>query len=128
MNRMTSVKDKRQHPRLFQMLPINVETNGYDFTTSTQNVSCLGAYCTITKYIPPFTRVKVKMSLPVKSRLKKSEASVECEGVVVRSEDSPNGEFNIAIYFNRIAEATRQKLSQYVSTALSQTPSSIMQN
>ncbi len=128
MNRIDSGKDKRQHPRLYQMLPMNVETNGYDFETRTQNVSCLGAYCTITKYIPPFTRVKIKMSLPVKSRLKKSEANVECEGVVVRSEDAPNGAFNIAIYFNRIADVTRQKLSQYVNSALTQTPNAISQN
>lgn len=120
MNRISSLKERRIHPRLYQTLPINVAADGYDFVTKTQNISCLGAYCTINKYIPPFTRVKIKMNLPVvKSNLRKSESAVECEGVVVRSEDSPEGAFNIAIYFNRIGDNPRQKINQYVNQSLS---------
>ncbi|MBI4981687.1 MAG: hypothetical protein HZC15_00840, partial [Candidatus Omnitrophica bacterium] len=64
MKKLTG-KEKRLHPRIDSALPIKVAANGYDFSTTTQNVSCLGAYCTISKYIPPFTKVLIKLTLPI---------------------------------------------------------------
>jgi hypothetical protein len=113
MNRVSS-KERRIHPRLNQTLPINVVANGYDFVTSTMNISCLGAYCRIDKYVPPFTRVRIKMELPLASE----RAPVECDGVIVRSEDEAKGGFNVAIYFNRITEAPRKKITQYINQFL----------
>ncbi|MBI4708581.1 MAG: PilZ domain-containing protein [Candidatus Omnitrophica bacterium] len=107
-------KDKRQHPRIESELPIKVAANGYDFSTTTQNVSCLGAYCTITKYIPPFTKVLIKLTLPIG----KAHTGVNCKGVVVRSEDEATGHFNIAIFFNDIKENQRKKIEQYVNQFL----------
>lgn len=60
--------ERRVHPRLDKKLPFKVAANGYDFSTSTQNISCVGAYCQIKKYIPPFTRVSIKLTLPVKTK------------------------------------------------------------
>lgn len=111
--------ERRIHPRVDHNLPINVVANGYDFMTQTKNVSCLGAYCHIDKYVPPFTRVKIKMALPMQSGRVRMEKEVECEGVIVRSEDAPSGGFNVAIYFNRIKEIPRQDLAAYVNQVLS---------
>lgn len=111
--------ERRIHPRVDHNLPINVVANGYDFMTQTKNVSCLGAYCHIDKYVPPFTRVKIKMALPMQSGRVRMEKEVECEGVIVRSEDAPSGGFNVAIYFNRIKEMPRQDLATYVNQVLS---------
>ena len=110
--------ERRQNPRIDQNLPINVVANGYDFMTQTKNVSCLGAYCHIDKYVPPFTKVKIKMALPMQSGRMRMEKEVECEGVIVRSEDAPSGGFNVAIYFNRIKEMPRQDLASYVNQVL----------
>ena len=110
----SSGRERRIHPRIDLQLPIKVAAHDYDFATDTQNLSCLGTYCRITKYIPPFTRVKIKLNLPTK-RLK---TPVECEGVVVRTDDESSGGFNVAIFFNRIKEQSRQKLSEYVSSNL----------
>jgi hypothetical protein len=114
MNR-TSGKERREHPRINQNLPINVVANGYDFVTSTMNISCLGAYCRIEKYVPPFTRVRIKMDLPMANSQK---APVECDGVIVRSEDEAEGGFNVAIFFHKIAEAPRKKITQYINQFL----------
>jgi hypothetical protein len=108
--------DRRQHPRLQQQLPLSVAANGYDFSTTTQNISCAGAYCTIKKYVPPFTKLKVKMSLPCPKKRKPEE--VECSGVVVRTDDESNGYFNIAIFFNEIKENPRKKIADYVHSCL----------
>lgn len=110
--------ERRQHPRLEQELPIQVAANGYDFSTSTRNVSCVGAYCSINKYVPPFTKVMIKLALPVKADTTDKQYNVECRGVVVRTDDEMNGGFNLAIFFNEIKDDQRKKISRYISQFL----------
>jgi hypothetical protein len=115
----SKMSEKRIHPRIERRLPINLAVNGYDFVTSTENLSCLGAYCRINKYVPPFTRVAVKLSLPQFS--KQAPLPVECSGVIVRSEDdNQTGKFNVAIFFNQINESQRKKIARYVNHFLPQ--------
>jgi len=118
-----SKAERRQHPRIEHALALNVAANGYDFSTSTQNVSCIGAYCHIHKYLPPFTRVMVRLALPVATANGNKNYDVECKGVVVRAEDENRGGFNIAIFFNQIRDNERQKISQYISQFLPQNAS-----
>jgi hypothetical protein len=113
-------KERRQVPRVNQQLPVKITTDGYDFVTSTQNVSCLGAYCSINRYIPPFTKVLIKMALPISTREGNKNCDVECKGVIVRTEDKSYNCFNIAIFFNKINESERQKISQYLNQFLLQ--------
>jgi len=110
--------ERRRHPRVEQRLPLRIVANGYDFLTTTQNISCLGTYCRLDKYIPPFTKIAVRLTLPVSARKEKEDFRVECKGVVVRSEDNQDGGFNIAIFFNEIADTQRKKISQYISKLL----------
>ncbi len=110
--------ERRRYPRIEHTLPINIAANGYDFITSTQNISCVGTYCHLDKYVPPFTRISVKMVLPVTVKNKSENISVECKGVIVRSEDEKKGGFNIAIFFNRIKNNQRNKISQYINQFL----------
>jgi len=112
--------ERRLHPRIDQQLPLKVAANGFDFSTSTQNISCLGAYCNIDKYVPPFTRVLIKLSLPVAARAASRTIPVECHGVIVRTEDAQSGGFNIAIFFNRITDEQRKKITQYINQFLPQ--------
>jgi len=111
-------QERRQYPRINSVVPVNIIANGYDFVTSTQNVSCVGAYCHVSKYIPPFTRIAVKLRLPIASGNQSKNHSVECKGVVVRSEDAQANGFNIAIFFNAIQSGQRKIISQYVKQFL----------
>jgi hypothetical protein len=113
--------ERRQYPRIEQRLSLKIAANGYDFATSTQNLSCVGAYCHLTRYIPPFTRVTVKLDLPIISDNAKTDRIVECKGVIVRTEDKAEG-FNIAIFFNAITESQRNKIAQYVNQFLPHNP------
>jgi len=115
--------ERREHPRLEHRLPIKVAADGYGFNTSTKNISCLGAYCHINKYVPPFTRVMIKLTLPIKTSAGKRECQIECKGVLVRTEDEKNGGFNIAIFFNDIRDTERKKIARYISQSLPQAPS-----
>ncbi len=117
--RKTLKVERRLHPRIYQRLPVNIVANGYDLATSTQNVSCVGAYCHVEKYIPPFTKIAVRLNLPVGSDPQGTSYTVQCKGVVVRTEDCAEGGFNIAVFFNGIADPERQKISRYVNQFLS---------
>lgn len=110
--------ERRQYPRIEQKLPLKIAVNGYDFATSTENVSCLGAYCHLDKYIPPFTKISVMVSLPVTAKGATKRINVECKGVVVRSDDEKKGGFNIAVFFNEIKDTQKKKIAQYISQFL----------
>ena len=58
------------------------------------------------------------MNLPVAAPEGSKNYSVECRGVVVRTEDVKQGGFNIAIFFNGIRESERQKISEYINQFL----------
>lgn len=110
--------EKRQYPRVTYALPLKVGANGYDFSTFTQNISCVGAYCHIDKYVPPFTKVMVKLALPQAAASGNKSYNMECKGVVVRTEDELNGGFNIAIFFNAITDDQRKKIAHYLEQFL----------
>lgn len=120
MTKKIKPEERRQYARIDKQLPFRVAANGYDFVTSTKNVSCVGAYCRINKYIPPFTKVMVKLSLPVSLSPGDEHSQVECKGVVVRTEDESTGGFNIAIFFNAINDSQRSKIAQYLQQFLPQ--------
>ncbi|MDD5594897.1 MAG: PilZ domain-containing protein [Candidatus Omnitrophica bacterium] len=107
--------ERREHPRLEHNLPVKIIANGYDFSTVTKNVSCVGAYCHIPKYVPPFTRVAIKLNLPIVMKAEKKECPVECKGVIVRTEDEKTGGFNIAVFFNDIKDTQKKTISKYIS-------------
>jgi len=110
-------KERRINPRLDHQLPIDLAIEGYDFSTSTRNISCVGAYFHLDKYMPPFTKIAVKLSLPHKDKTGKNSI-VECKGVVVRTDDEVNGGFNLAIFFNEMRNDQRKKIAQYISRFL----------
>ena len=114
MTKLNSKQDRRLHPRIAQSVPVKIAANGFDFATTTLNVSCVGAYCTIQKYIPPFTRLAIKMALPQRQLSPAHPFNVECKGVVVRTEDTDSGGFNIAIFFNDIKDNQKEKINQYI--------------
>jgi hypothetical protein len=114
---MKNAKERRVHPRLDHKLPLSLAVNGYDFSTVSHNISSVGAYCHLDRYMPPFTKISVKLSLPNRTRAGKSTI-VECKGVVVRTEDESRGGFNLAIFFNEIHQDQRKKIAQYISQFL----------
>jgi len=115
--------ERRAYPRLQQNLPFKVAANGYVFSTTTQNISCLGAYCSIKKYIPPFTRVAIKLTLPVKTKESAKYYTIDCQGTIVRTEDKDKDSFNIAIFFSRINNSQRKIITEYINQFLPQDPS-----
>ncbi len=112
--------EKRRYPRAKKSLPIKIKNGDFDIATETKNISCIGAYCQIDKYIPPFTKIKATVLLPYKT--KNTNHYINCEGTVVRIEKNDNSlepQYNIAIYFNQISKTNMLKIDRFVKNYLS---------
>ncbi|MBL7196893.1 MAG: PilZ domain-containing protein [Candidatus Omnitrophica bacterium] len=106
--------EKRRYPRIVKNLPIKIKHEDFDIVTETKNVSCIGAYCQVDRYVPPFTKVKATILL---SPVKDNSKCINCKGVVVRVEKNENAlepQYNIAIYFNEISKVNMLKINRFV--------------
>ena len=117
---MNNKTERRRAPRVERQIPLKIKLDDYDLVGQTHNISCFGAYCTISKYIPPFSLISIILLLPLKSAKINKFCNVRCQGVVVRTEENPQNskEYNIAVYFNRLKQSDKTKLLQYVQQYL----------
>ena len=109
------MKNRRKHPRINKKLPFKIEDECGQILTETKNISCIGAYCEVSRLIPLMTRLKVHLLLPFEdSRHKRINREVECDGVVVSVEEEKSGSYNIAIFFDRIDEEAKKEIASFV--------------
>jgi len=116
--------ERRKHPRIFKKLPLKLKINSFDLATETLNISSSGVYCQTDKYLEPMTKVSIVLLLPL--RLKNNTVvtkKVSCEGVVVRTEKSREGnKFNIAVFFSDVPKTDAENISRYIETHLQPNP------
>jgi c-di-GMP-binding flagellar brake protein YcgR len=118
MKNKKKYEEKRRHPRSKKSIDFKIETDGSTITAKSIDLSCIGAYCQVDKYIPPMTNLKIVLALPCGDQESGAE-HVECIGAVVRVEKTPsntNGDdkYNIAIYFNEIEESEKEKIANFL--------------
>ncbi|MBF0330600.1 MAG: PilZ domain-containing protein [Candidatus Omnitrophica bacterium] len=115
-----SSSEKRRQPRVDNSLPVKISTDDIDLVTETKNISSSGVYCRVSKFLEPMARLRITLMLPVKKTGKTSTKKVLCGGVVVRTENIPDGDgFNTAIFFNDIHPRDSRVLAQFVDKLLS---------
>ena len=93
--------ERRRDPRHPRTLPVRVgQDSAEGLRAESINVSTRGLYCKVSRYVQPFSKLKVALDLPFASR---GPATIECEGVVVRVDpevETPGTrEYRLAIYF-----------------------------
>jgi len=106
--------EKRRYPRLVKSLPIKLRSEDFDMITQTKNISAIGAYCQIDRYIAPMARLNVVLLLPVSER---KVIKIQCEGIIARTteiEQRDKPMYNIAIFFNNIPNKDITKINRYV--------------
>lgn len=109
--------ERRKDVRLDHTLPLKLCTDMADFVTETKNLSCSGAYCKVTKYVEPMTKLKIHLLLPIRRNGKVSNKKITCSGVVVRSESNPADEsFNAAIFFNEILPKDVRSIKDFIES------------
>lgn len=115
--------EKRRYPRIEHSVPVKICAPDVDLVTETRNISRSGAYCRVSKYLEPMTRLKVTLLLPVKKEARLVTKKIVCSGVVVRVENIPFEEaFNIAIFFNDIKPGDSRALADHVQGVLADNP------
>lgn len=111
--------EKRRQPRVDNNLPLKISTDDIDLVTETKNISSSGVYCRVGKFLEPMTKLRITLMLPIKKTGKTSTKKVLCGGVVVRTENIPEGDgFNTAIFFNDIHPRDSRVLAQFVESLL----------
>lgn len=112
--------ERRRYPRVKSEIPLKIKYDNYDAIGKTCDISCIGAYCTVNKYIPLFSKISIVLLLPLRNPERTNVCSVRCKGAVVRVKKNPQSvtEYNIAIYFNELSLPGKTKLSQYVQQQL----------
>ena len=114
-----SLSERRSAPRIAKRLPLRLTHDAGDLTTKTENVSSSGAYCTIRRFVPLMTKLRIRLELLDHAK----PTPVICEGVVVRIEPpapapTKRASYKIAIFFSDLTEADRSAISRFVQQRL----------
>jgi len=110
-------KEKRKHPRTKQSISFKIKIDDSTIATESIDLSCIGAYCQVDKYIPSMTNLRIVIALPCEDQEDGVEY-IECNGVVVRvkriSSNNGGNTHNIAIFFNEIEESEKEKIANFI--------------
>lgn len=126
--------ERRKGQRALAHIPVRIAHEDGDIVTATLNISRSGAYCQVNERVELMTKLKVQILLPPPRREpmaagslsaarknQKRSKTIHCQGVVVRVEPSAhNGRFDIAIFFNEIAQRDAESINDYVGSCLEQ--------
>ena len=116
-----SASERRKDPRLANNVPLKIFHEEGDIVTQTVNISRSGAYCRSEKNIPPMTKLKINLLLPIKKNGKNTSKRITCQGIVVRTEQIPSqSAYNVAIFFSDITQRDAESIADYVSSYLEQ--------
>ncbi len=111
-------QERRGTPRSGTHIPLKLSQEDGEIVTETVNVSPVGAYCRVNKRIEPMTKLNIQILLPTRRAEKRFAKTIHCQGIVVRVDPGQAGGFyNIAIFFNEIAQRDAEAISDYVASS-----------
>ena len=112
-------QERRRAPRISERVSVEISDATAECRTETTNISTVGAYCTLDRFIAPMTKLQLEFEVPNGPR----HVRIRCEGVVVRAEpvveSSERGRYHIAIFFSEMTDRGRAVISQFVRERLS---------
>ena len=112
-NNKSRAEERRKAPRAKWAFNIELLDNNIKTIVRVVNISSAGIYCESEKEIPLFREIQVTVKLP------EIDKTLECSGVVVRSERIPKKDcFNLAIYFDDITPKDKGLLAEYIGKKL----------
>lgn len=127
--------ERRKGHRALAHIPVRIAHDDGDIVTATLNISRSGAYCQVNERVELMTKLNVQILLPpprshrspageepmAARKNQKRSKTIHCQGVVVRCEPSAhNGRFDVAIFFNEIAQRDAESISDYVGSCFEQ--------
>ena len=113
--------ERRRAPRIAQQLSLTISNGGFALSTETRNLSATGAYCSVERFIPPMTKLQLRLELPEQG----GTTTVECIGVVVRVEptihSAERAGYDMAVYFTELSDRDRAAIERFVRQRLGAT-------
>jgi len=123
VNPQQSNRERREHPRLQNNIPIKLIHDDGDIVTETANISRSGIYCKVNKFLNPMAKLKINLLIPLRKTTKTGKSTtrkISCMGAVVRSESVGGIEeaYNVAIFFQDISKRDSDHIADYVNSFL----------
>ena len=116
-------QERRRAPRVTGRVTLAIRDASAEFRAETNNLSTIGAYCTLDRFLAPMTKLQLQFELPDGAR----RVRVRGEGVVVRVEpvisSSERGRYHTGIFFTEMAERDRSAIARFVRQRLAASPS-----
>ena len=116
--RIMTTSERRRAPRAPERVSFSLTDGGRAFQTETQNLSAVGAYCTLDHFIPPMSKLQLNFELPQGFR----RVRIRCAGVVVRIEPvvahGQQMRYHVALFFTELSERHRSAISRFVRQRL----------
>ena len=113
-----SQPERRAAARIASRLPVAIGDGHGELLTQTENVSTLGAYCTVKRFLAPMTKLQIRLEVPGHPQ----PTPVTCEGVVVRVDpvltNPTEARYQVAILFRDLSDRSRSVLAHYVQQRL----------
>jgi hypothetical protein len=110
--------ERRGWPRVSSRLPIALADQAEELVSQTKNVSASGAYCRLSRFVAPMTKLQIRFRVPVRPQ----PTWISCEGVIVRVEPPRQvprrRSYDVAIFFTDLAESDRAIVARYVQQRL----------
>jgi hypothetical protein len=112
--------ERRKNIRAKKNIPLKLADASFDIITETVDISSSGAYCRVTRNLPPMSKIEVILLIPGKDSTAPTR-KIRCKGVVVRTEpaivkDSDKAHYNIAIFFTDISKKDQKIAEEYVAS------------
>ena len=120
--RLMAGSERRRAERVPERVTVSMTDGGRVFQTETQNISAVGAYCTLDRFIPPMSKLQLDFELPQSFR----RVRIRCAGVVVRVEpvvlSGQQLQYHVALFFTELSERHRSAISRFVRQRLAHPP------
>jgi len=112
--------ERRKNIRARKNIPLKLADSAFDVITETVDISSSGAYCRVTRNLPPMSKIDVVLLVPGKDSSNPTR-KIRCKGVVVRSEpailkDADKAHYNIAIFFTDISKKDQKIAEEYIAS------------
>ena len=112
--------ERRKDIRAQKRIPLKLADSTFDVITETVDISSSGAYCRVTRNLPPMSKIDVVLLVPGKNSESPTK-KIRCKGVVVRVEpaiikDADRAHYNIAIFFTDISKKDQKAVEDYVAS------------
>ena len=110
--------ERRQAPRVTERVWLALRGEATDLRAETKNLSTIGAYCVLDRFLSPMTKLQLEFELPNGAR----RVRIRVEGAVVRVEpivdSAERGRYHVGIYFTEMSDQDRAAISRFVRQQL----------